>query len=96
MTSIEAVDVNNDIETDAAPMNTEVVEQNDTVVREPRTEMIEEPKAKATPRTNKQVEVVQCEKCGTSMNAKSSRFSHPKIVREHLLSYHQSIHKRIV
>ena len=91
MTSIEVVDVNNETKTDEAPVNNEVVEQNETVneeptpeepTEEPTKETIDEPKpkakAKALPRTKKEIEVVQCEKCGKSMNAKSLRFSHPK------------------
>ena len=91
MTSIEVVDVNNETKTDEAPINNEVVEQNETVneeptpeepTEEPTKETIDEPKpkakAKALPRTQKEIEVVQCEKCGKSMNAKSLRFSHPK------------------
>ena len=93
MTSIEVVDVNNETKTDEAPINNEVVEQNETVNKEPTPEEpTEEPtketkdetktkakaKAKALPRTKKEIEVVQCENCGKSMNAKSLRFSHPK------------------
>ena len=73
MTSIEVVDVNNETKTDEAPINNEVVEQNETVNEEPtpeeRTkETIDEPKPKANvkaktlPRTKKEIEVVQCEK----------------------------------
>ena len=91
MTSIEVVDVNNETKTGEAPINNEVVEQNETVneeptPEEPTKETIDEPKpkakakakAKTLPRTKKEIEVVQCEKCGKSMNAKSLRFSHPK------------------
>ena len=109
MTSIEVVDVNNETKTDEAPINNEVVEQNETVneereafallreptpeereafallrepTEEPTKETIDKPKAKAKakalPRTKKEIEVVQCDKCGKSMNAKSLRFSHPK------------------
>ena len=81
MSSIEVVDVNNETKTEEAPINNEVVEQNDTVNEEPTPEEPKEeptPKPKALPRTKKEIEVVQCNACGKSFNAKSLRFSHPK------------------
>ena len=56
MTSIEVVDVNNETKTEEAPINNEVVEQNESVNEEPTPEeVIPEPKAKAKalPRTKK-------------------------------------------
>ena len=69
MSSIEVVDVNNETKTEEAPVNNEVVEQNETVNEEPTPEevkpeeVIPEPKAKAKalPRTKKEVELVECE-----------------------------------
>ena len=56
MSSIEVVDVNNETKTEEAPVNNEVVEQNETVNEEPE-EVIPEPKAKAKalPRTKKKL-----------------------------------------
>ena len=60
MTSIEVVDLNNDTKADGeAPINIEVVEQNETVNEEPTREEVKpeevkpEPKAKAFPRIKK-------------------------------------------
>ena len=87
MSSIEVVDVNNETKTEEAPINNEVVEQNETVNEEPTPEepketkeLKEEPttKPKALPRIKKEVELVHCNACGRSMTAKSLRFSHPK------------------
>ena len=79
MSSIEVVDVNNETKTEEAPVNNEVVEQNETVNEEPE-EVIPEPKAKAKalPRTKKEVELVECEQCSKKMTLKSLRHSHPK------------------
>ena len=60
MSSIEVVDVNNETKKEEAPVNNEVVEQNETVNEEPTPEevkpeeVIPEPKAKAKalPRVN--------------------------------------------
>ena len=86
MSSIEVVDVNTETKTEEAPINNEVVEQNETVNKEPTPEevkpeeVIPEPKAKAKalPRTKKEVELVQCEHCSKKMTLKSLRHSHPK------------------
>ena len=90
MTSIEVVDVNTETKTDETPISNEVDEQNDTVdeEREPKTEEVKpeeredkpEPKAKAKalPRTKKEVELVECEQCSKKMTLKSLRHSHPK------------------
>ena len=85
MSSIEVVDVNNETKTEGeSPVNNEVVEQNETVnetVNEPTPEeVIPEPKAKAKalPRTKKEVELVECEQCSKKMTLKSLRHSHPK------------------
>ena len=81
MSSIEVVDVNNESKTEEAPVNNEVVEQNETVNEEPTSEeVIPEPKAKAKalPRTKKEVELVECEQCSKKMTLKSLRHSHPK------------------
>ena len=75
MSSIEVGDINN-----------EAVEQNETVNEEPTPEevkpeeVIPEPKAKAKalPRTKKEVELVQCAHCSKKMTLKSLRHSHPK------------------
>ena len=79
MSSIEVVDVNNETKTEEAPVNNEVVEQSETVNEEPE-EVIPEPKAKAKalPRTKKEVELVECEQCSKKMTLKSLRHSHPK------------------
>ena len=79
MSSIEVVDVNNETKAEEAPVNNEVVEQNETVNEEPE-EAIPEPKAKAKalPRTKKEVELVECEQCSKKMTLKSLRHSHPK------------------
>ena len=79
MSSIEVVDVSNETKTEEAPVNIEVVEQNETVNEEPE-EVIPEPKAKAKalPRTKKEVELVECEQCSKKMTLKSLRHSHPK------------------
>ena len=66
MSSIEVVDDNHETKTEEAPVNNEVVEQNETVNEEPTPEeVIPEPKAKAKalPRTKKEVELVECEQC---------------------------------
>ena len=82
MSSIEVVDVNNETKTEEAPINNEVVEQNET--NEPTPEEVKpeevnpEPKAKALPRTKKEVELVECEQCSKKMTLKSLRHSHPK------------------
>ena len=89
MSIIEVVDVNNETKTEEAPINNEVVEQNETVNEEPTPEevkpedvkpeeVIPEPKAKAKalPRTKKEVELVQCEHCSKKMTL--LRHSHPK------------------
>ena len=81
MSSIEVVDVNNETKTKEAPVNNEVVEQNETVNEEPTPEeVIPEPKAKAKalPRTKKEVELVECEQCSKKMTLNSLRHSHPK------------------
>ena len=81
MSSIEVVDDNNETKTEEAPVNNEVVEQNETVNEEPSPEeAIPEPKAKAKalPRTKKEVELVECEQCSKKMTLKSLRHSHPK------------------
>ena len=86
MSSIEVVDVSNETKTEEAPVNNEVVEQNETVNEEPTPEevkpeeVIPEPKAKAKalPRTKKEVELVECEQCSKKMTLKSLRHSHPK------------------
>ena len=86
MSSIEVVDVSNETKTEEAPVNNEVVEQNETVNEEPMPEevkpeeVIPEPKAKAKalPRTKKEVELVECEQCSKKMTLKSLRHSHPK------------------
>ena len=86
MSSIEVVDVNNETKTEEPPVNNEVVEQNETVNEEPSPEevkpeeVIPEPKAKAKalPRTKKEVELVECEQCSKKMTLKSLRHSHPK------------------
>ena len=81
MSSIEVVDDNNETKTEEAPVNNEVVEQNETVNEEPTPEeVIPEPKAKAKalPRTKKEVELVECEQCSKKMTLKSLRHSHPK------------------
>ena len=80
MSSIEVVDVNNETTTEEAPVNHEVVEQNETVNEPTPEEVIPEPKAKAKalPRTKKEVELVECEQCSKKMTLKSSRHSHPK------------------
>ena len=81
MSSIEVVDDNNETKTEEAPVNNEVVEQNETVNEEPSPEeAIPEPKAKAKalPRTKKEVELVECEQCSQKMTLKSLRHSHPK------------------
>ena len=83
--SIEVVDVNNETKTEEAPINNEVVEQKETVNEEPTPEEVKpeevspEPKAKAKalPRTKKEVELVQCEHCSKKMTLKSLRHSHP-------------------
>ena len=69
----------NETKTEEAPVNNEVVEQNETVNEEPE-EVIPEPKAKAKalPRTKKEVELVECEQCSKKMTLKSLRHSHPK------------------
>ena len=79
MSSIEVVDVNNETKTEEAPVNNEVVEQNETVNEEPE-EVTPEPKAKAKalPRTKKEVALVECEQCSKKMTLKSLRHSHPK------------------
>ena len=75
MSSIEVVDVNNETKTQEAP-----VEQNETVNEPTPEEVIPEPeaKAKALPRTKKEVELVECEQCSKKMTLKSLRHSHPK------------------
>ena len=90
MSSIQVVDVNNETKTDEPPINNEVVEQNDTVneEREPKKEEVKpeeredkpEPKAKAKafPRTKKEIELVECEQCSKKMTLNSLRHSHPK------------------
>ena len=81
MSSFEVVDDNNETKTEEAPVNNEVVEQNETVNEEPSPEeAIPEPKAKAKalPRTKKEVELVECEQCSKKMTLKSLRHSHPK------------------
>ena len=88
MTSVQTVDVNNETKTDEAPINNEVVENNETVKEEPNEESKEEPKpepkeelkpkAKALPRTKKEVELVECEQCSKKMTLKILRHSHPK------------------
>ena len=86
MSSIEVVDVSNETKTEEAPVNNEVVEQNETVNEEPTPEevkpeeVIPEPKAKAKalPRTKKEVELVECEQCSKKMTLKSLRHAHPK------------------
>ena len=81
MSSIEVVDGNNETKTEEAPVNNEVVEQNETVNEEPSPEeAIPEPKAKAKalPRTKKEVELVECEQCSKKMTLKSLRHSHSK------------------
>ena len=80
MSSIEVVDVNNETKTEEAPVNNEVVEQNETVNEPTPEEVIPEPKAKAKalPRTKKEVEFVECEQCSKKMTLKSLRHSHPK------------------
>ena len=80
MSSIEVVDVNNETKTAEAPINNEVVEQNETVNEPTPEEVIPEPKAKAKalPRTKKEVELVECEQCSKKMTLKSLRHSHPK------------------
>ena len=86
MSSIEVVDVNNETKTEEAPINNEVVEQNETVNEEPTPaqvkpeEVTPEPNARAKelPRTKKEVELVECEQCSKKMTLKSLRHSHPK------------------
>ena len=80
MSSIEVVDVNNETKTEEAPVNNEVVEQNETVNEPTPEEVIPEPKAKAKalPRTKKEVELVECEQCSKKMTLNSLRHSHPK------------------
>ena len=84
MSSIEVLDVNNETKTDKPPINNEVVEQNETVNEKPMPEEVKpeevkpEPKAKASPRTKKEVELVECEQCSKKMTLKSLRHSHPK------------------
>ena len=86
MSSIEVVDINNETKTEEAPVNNEVVEQNETVNEEPTPaevkpeEVTPEPKAKAKelPRTKKEVELVECEQCSKKMTLNSLRHSHPK------------------
>ena len=84
MTSVEVVDVNNETKTDETPINNEVVEQNETVNEEPIPEQVKpeedkpEPKAKALPRTKKEVELVECEQCSKKMTLNRLRHSHPK------------------
>ena len=81
MSSVEVVDDNNETKTEEAPVNNEVVEQNETVNEEPTLEeVIPEPKAKAKAlsRTKKEVELVECEQCSKKMTLKSLRHSHPK------------------
>ena len=81
MSSIEVVDDNNETKTEEAPVDNEVVAQNETVNEEPSPEeAIPEPKAKAKalPRTKKEVELVECEQCSKKMTLKSLRHSHPK------------------
>ena len=80
MSSIEVVDVNNETKTEEAPVNNEVVEQNETVNEPTPEEVIPEPKAKAKalPRTKKEVELVECEQCSKQMTLKTLRHSHPK------------------
>ena len=104
LSSIEVVDVNNEIKTEEAPSNNEVVEQNETVNEEPTTEevkpeeVIPEPKAKVTelPRTKKEVELVECEQCSKKMTLNSLRHSHPKNCKGAKTERSQSIHKRIL
>ena len=91
MSSFEVVDVNNETKTEEAPINNEVVEQNETVDEptpeevkpeevkpEPKAKAKALPKAKAFPRTKKEVEFVECEQCSKKMTLKSLRHSHPK------------------
>ena len=79
MTSIEVVDVNNETKTEEAPINNEVVEQNETINEEPEEDKPEpKAKAKALLRTKKEVELVECEQCSKKMSLKSLRHSHPK------------------
>ena len=86
MASVEVVDVNNETKTDETPINNEVAEQNETVNEEPMPEEVKpeedkpEPKAKAKalPRTKKEVELVECEQCSKKMTLKSLRHSHPR------------------
>ena len=89
MSSIEVVDVHNETKTEGreafaslreSPVNNEVVEQNDTVGEPTPEQVIPEPKAKAKalPRTKKEVELVECEQCSKKMTLKSLRHSHPK------------------
>ena len=89
MSSIEVVDVNNETKTEGreafaslreSPVNNEVVEQNETVDEPTPEEVIPEPKAKAKalPRTKKEVELVECEQCSKKMTLNSLRHSHPK------------------
>ena len=105
MSSIEVVDVNNETKTDEPPINNEVVEQNETVNEKPMPEEVKpegdkpEPKvkAKALPRTKKEVELVECEQCSKNMTLKSLRHSHPKNCKgapTELL--YQLIHKRML
>ena len=89
MSSIEVVDVNNETKTEEAPINNEVVEQNETV-NEPTPEEVKPeevkpepkakalPQAKASPRTKNEVELVECEQCSKKMTLNSLRHSHPK------------------
>ena len=64
MSSIEVVDVNNETKTEKAPIKNEVVEQNETVNEEPTPEEVkpeevipeQKAKAKAVPRTKREVE----------------------------------------
>ena len=104
MSSIEVVDVNNETKTEEAPVNNEVVEQNETVNEEPTPEevkpeeVIPEPKAKAKalPRTKKEVELVECEQCSKKMTLKSLRHSHPKNCKGAKTEMLPVNHKRIL
>ena len=89
MSSIKVVDINNESKTEGreafaslrkSPVNNEVVKQNETVNEPTPEEVIPKPKAKAKalPRTKKEIELVECEQCSKKMTLKNLRHSHPK------------------